>query len=635
MKKILCILCLLMALVCVLAACDTEEEKEHGDNELAGNLQQELLCANGQHAAGDWTETPATCTKGVIREKKCAACGVVLESEESGKPLGHVEGDWETVVPTCTLGAGRQKKCTRCSAVVQTETVGAPLGHDAEWEIVKQPTATQVGSKSRVCARCNCVLQTVELGKLNLDVNGRETDDLDQYNLNYSGEMITILFWADVERPEFEQKEITGDNIRDAIYDRNNNVEDRLNVDLIFVPMYAAYGEGVMDEFLRKIDAVRLAQSHDYDIIATYSRTEASLAVRGHLQNFSKIEESYMDLEKPWYPQSLVETVTFGDGSYYFISGDMSTNTLWMMHCIFLNEGMVSDLRLADPYQMVRSGNWTIDEMIRMTENLWIDVDNNKRPSVEDQIGFCALNYVCDSFYPGSNMRYFVEDDDALLRVSADYTSAKAVSFVNKLGEWASGNAIWITNSNSDPDMANNTRNLFKKGKTLMWFEHFTYTSELRWQSFEYGLLPTPKYDTNQKNYYTGMGHPWTLYGIFVDLDTRGDRQETLSMMTAVLECYSSEAYRLTTPEIYEVSMVEKYGEDRDATEMYEYIRGGVTFDLGKIFSVDTGNLPEQASNAIVDHTSWSSKYKSFLPAAEARLAALCADFRDAQLAGN
>ncbi len=468
----------------------------------------------------------------------------------------------------------------------------------------------------------------------NLDENGRELDDLDQYNLNYSGEEITLLYWKEVERPEFEQKELANDNVLDAIYDRNINVEDRLGVDLVFVPMYAAYGEGVADEFLRKIDAVRLAKTHDYDIIATYARTEASLAVRGHLQNFSKIEESYINLEKPWWPRELVETVSFGNGSYYFISGDMSTNVLHMMHCIFINKDMFTDLKMDIPYQMVREGKWTIDEMIRMTENLWIDLDNNNKPSVADQIGFCALNYVCDSFYPGSNMRYIEEDDTMMLKVSPDYTSAKAVKLIDKLGDWASSNAIWVTNANSDTEMANNTRSIFQKGKTLLWLEHACYAESalaLGKVKFSYGMIPTPKYDTNQVNYYTGMGNPWSLYGIYVDFDQRGDKQETLSMFTAVLECYASEAYRLTTPEIFEVNMSLKYAESKDETDMFEFVRSGIVFDLGKIFSTVTSNLPEQASNAIVDHTSWSSKYKSFLPTAEEQLRKICADFRQEQ----
>ncbi|MBR5602509.1 MAG: hypothetical protein IKW24_07730, partial [Clostridia bacterium] len=55
------------------------------------------------------------------------------------------------------------------------------------------------------------------------DVNGRLKDNLPK-DLNYEGEEVCVLYWSDVENPEFEQETVTGDNVRDAIYDRNNQV---------------------------------------------------------------------------------------------------------------------------------------------------------------------------------------------------------------------------------------------------------------------------------------------------------------------------------------------------------------------------------------------------------------------------
>ena len=654
MKKILCVLCLLLLLLCVLTACDVNVKVDQNDNKDESKTD---ACANG-HTPGEWEEIPATCTARGTKQKSCTVCKTVLESEVTSEALGHVPGEWSTATATCTEAGGQVKRCTRCEAVVEKNLQGEPLGHSAEWVITKLPTTETTGIKSFVCTRCKVTLETVELDKLGggsnpsgsnpggskpsrpglidpgKDENGRELDDLDQYDLNYQGEEITLLYWKEVERPEFEQKELANDNVLDAIYDRNINVEDRLGVDLVFVPMFAAYGDGVRAEFLRKIDAVRLAGTHDYDIIATYARTEAALAIRGHLQDFSKIETSYMNLEKPWWPQQLVDNVSFGDGAYYFVSGDMSTNVLWMMHCMFINKDLFTQLQLENPYQAVRNGSWTIDKMIEITKDQWRDLDNNNKPSVDDQIGFCALNYVCDSFYPGSNMRYFEADEQATLKVSPDYTSAKATMLIEKLGRWASDNSVWITYGMSDPEMHENTRRLFQRGRTLIWFEHVCFAeSELAMGNvnFSYGMIPAPKYDANQRNYYTGMGNPWSLYGIYADLDERGDRQATLSMLTAVLECYASEGFRLTTPEIFEVNMSLKYAESKDETDMFEYVRSGIVFDLGKIFSAETNNLPETASNAIVTRTSWSARYEAILPAAEEKLAKIVAEFRAEQ----
>jgi hypothetical protein len=53
--------------------------------------------------------------------------------------------------------------------------------------------------------------------------------------LNFNNTTVSILYWDDVEKPEFEVLEQTGDIVNDAIYMRNLNTETRIGVDLNFV----------------------------------------------------------------------------------------------------------------------------------------------------------------------------------------------------------------------------------------------------------------------------------------------------------------------------------------------------------------------------------------------------------------
>ena len=461
-----------------------------------------------------------------------------------------------------------------------------------------------------------------------LDINGRVKDDLPD-DLNFGGEEVVLMYWAEVERPEFEQEEITGDNVRDAIYDRNMQVEDRLNVDLQFVGVPAAY-HGAREPFLKQIDAIYSANTQDYDIIATYARTEGTLAVQGYLENLAKIENSYINLDKPWWPQQLVETVSFGNGAYYFISGDMSTKVLWMMHLMYINKDMFSQLQIELPYKTVRDGKWTIDKLLEVTSGVYRDLDNDNTTSTKDRYGFVALHYVCDSFYAGSNMQYIEESDTDMLKISPDYTSKKMVKLINKLSAWGSTEDVWLTTQaycTSEEHMA--TWELFQNGRALIHMAHANYAQgRLLDADFEYGLVPNPKYDEKQVNYYTGMGNPWSLYGVFRDFDDRGDKQATLTMFTAIFECYASEGYRLTTPEIFEVNMQLKYSAGQDETDMFEYVRSGIVFDLGKIFSLELDNMSELASNSIVGNTSWSSSYKSYVKSINNKLTNLVENFK-------
>ena len=464
------------------------------------------------------------------------------------------------------------------------------------------------------------------------DVNGRLRDDLPD-TLNYEGETISFMRWGDASYPEFEQENVTGDNVRDAVYDRNNQIEDRLNVELKFTTVPGPFDPVGSAAYIKHLDAIYQANTQDYDIIASYSRTQGSFAVQGYLQNLAAIENSYIDLEKPWWPQQLVETVSFGSGGYYFISGDMSTNVLYMMHLMFLNKDMFSMLQLELPYQSVYDGTWTIDKMIALASGVYNDLDRNNQMSDGDRYGFTAKDYVMDSFYIGSNLHWVDEHETDWLVLSPDYTSAKTVKLINKLGSFAATEDAWIgsqTVRGSDSQAVE--WKLFEDGKALISMQHANYAeARLLDAEFEYGLVPVPKYDEKQVNYYTGMGNPWTLYGIFVDFNDRGDKQATLTMLTAVLECFASEAYRLTTPEVFEVNMQLKYATGQTETDMFEFIRSGITFDIGKIFGNELSNISEQPSKAIAANASWSATSGAYKRAITAQVAEIVQSFRDYQ----
>ena len=459
-----------------------------------------------------------------------------------------------------------------------------------------------------------------------LDINGRLKDDLPA-DLNYGGEQISILHWSDTENPEFEQAEITGDNVRDAIYDRNMQIEDRLNVDLVF---HGIPGNALNRvDFLKHVDNVYSAGGDDYDIIAAYTRQEATLAVQGYLVNLSAIKDSYIDLVKPWWPQQLVETVSFGNGDYYFVSGDMSTNVLYMMHMMYINKDMFSQLQIPIPYNSVREGKWTMDKLIEITSDIYRDVDGDNTTSKGDRYALGAVCWELDSFYVASNMRYLDEDENELLVISPDYTSKKAVKLINKIGRWATTDDVWIYVSDTEYEVQRTHMDVFDRGDMLIIMQHSQYAGKhLLNANFEYGLLPIPKYDERQVNYYTGMGNPWSLYGVFLNFDDRGDRAETLKMITAVMECWASEGYRLTTPEIFEVNMQLKYSAGQNESDMFEYIRSGVTFDLGKLFSSDLNGMIDHVANAINGGSSWSSSYKAYKKVTEVKLAQIVEDFR-------
>ena len=77
----------------------------------------------------------------------------------------------------------------------------------------------------------------------------------------------------------------------------------------------------------------------------------------------------------------------------------------------------------------------------------------------------------------------------------------------------------------------------------------------------------------------------------------------------------ASEAYRKTTPALFEIALKVRYSSDPESALMFDTIRNGISFDLGRIFCLEfTGKTKYATYNmfryALVDRSnSWMSTY--------------------------
>ena len=431
-------------------------------------------------------------------------------------------------------------------------------------------------------------------------------------NLNFNTE-ISVLHWTETRRVEFDALEEYGDVSNDSVYRRNLNIEERLGVKLVW------HGQpGNNDNkaaFIKVVQKSYNAGDKAYDVIATYSRTAGMMAVDGFLANINTIEDNYLDFSKPWWPDNIIETVTIGD-AVYFITGDAATSVLHYMTAIFYNKALFDDYNIPYPSNDVKNDTWTLDRLITISTGHYQDLDSNGRQSDDDFYGFTTIYYNADGFYTGSNLRLIDHDNDNLLKISEDFTSEKAINLVDKLGPWLTSDTCYISRSGAAVDYYVP----FANGNALMCLlRAFMVDSEgpasLTNATWDYGIVPFPKYDENQENYLTIVGNPFTMFGIMNDI---GD--ERMTICSAVLECWGSEAYRLTTPAVFEICMKLKYSATEVEAEMYDVVRNSVDFDLGRIFAGDLSNMSEMPSKAMTTNASWASQSKQYVKSLNALL---------------
>lgn len=412
-------------------------------------------------------------------------------------------------------------------------------------------------------------------------------------DLKFEGETIRFLYWIDVENPEFFVEDTNGESVNDAIYNRNAKVEEQFGVTLQFDGIDGNYQN--QKSFVNTCINSTQSGADAHDIFCGYSMTGASLMIQGVAQDLTQYE--IIEFDKPWWPDTLITKATIKDG-IYFASGDISTNYLYMMYACVFNKDMFSNIHNADSktlYNLVYDGEWTLDKLIEYSTGVFLEQNGDNEPSQGDRFGFTTINIHFDSFYTGSDLYTVVTDQDGMLKLSDDLYSQKTIDLLTKLTDflYVSGDC-WKLKSNT----------IFSEGQALFAIDRVQITNKyLKSVGFDFGILPIPKYDAEQKEYRTCMAFPFTTY-VLSTASTHSDAA------AATLELMAYQSYLNVTPALFEESMKLRYADQSDDSFMFDYIREGVVIDLGRLMTTSLDNLSYSLFRNAVDNNaagSWVS----------------------------
>lgn len=411
-------------------------------------------------------------------------------------------------------------------------------------------------------------------------------DDLGTMNL---GKTIRILCW-NAEQPEFDIENQTGDDITDAIFFKNQAVEDRLGVILDFTTTPGDYNHRT--PFIQQVETGKV--SRDYDVVACYSLTSSSLALKGLSADL--LELDYLDFDKPWWPDSLVGQATIND-KLYFASGDISTNLLHMMYATFFNKTMfaeMADLQDVDPYKLVTTKKWTLQKFIKLCESV------SGKTATGDIYGLSIKDINYDAFYTSCGFKSIVKSDDGLV-IADDFKagSQKTIDFVDTLVGFVKGRYVEAVGGGSSAKTFAENRALFTIDRSYLPISSPNMIEA--GDNIKFGVLPCPMYDTKQKNYVTVLGFPYTMYQI-------ASYSELQNESAAVLECLAAEGFRRVTPVLFEKTMKVRNTSDNNAAAMYDIIKSTIYIDLGRVFAMNFNewtwklfrNCLEKAKNSYI-----------------------------------
>jgi len=418
---------------------------------------------------------------------------------------------------------------------------------------------------------------------------------------DFGGKALRVHMHQDYMYQMYAEEE-NGDVTNDAIYRRNSALEDKYN--FVIEPVYISSDINAANVW-SKIAPTIMAGDDAFDLVGHYSYNYYKAMGSGQtLVNWREVPN--IDFDQPWWVDSINDGTTL-NGKLYGIAGYLSTTIMQMSYGFYFNDTLVQDYGLTAEklYKTVEDGKWTIDYLGSIVKNMYKDLNGDGKRDIGDQYGFASMpDNSPDVYLAAFNQPITGFDDNG--RLTAVHNTEKTASVIEKMIDLYYNNegavnleTLTTYKTNGANDYFANEQLVFVPSTFLAAF------STYRDMKSEYGILPPPKWDEKQQQYYTHIQDKFTAYAIPVtatDLDFIGFVTEKLCEAT----------YRDVYPVFYDVALKDKYSKDENAAAMVDLIMEGVTFDAGWVFGSYIGGTQTIVRAAIKNNDpNMASKFAS------------------------
>ncbi len=401
-------------------------------------------------------------------------------------------------------------------------------------------------------------------------------------------------------------EEEDSDKLNDAIVRANRAVEELLHVDLQLSGLQYDQPH-LIDKMTTSIHA-----GDDEFKFATITTVgmPAFLAEPTMLCDLAEIET--LDLSHSWWNQNSVEEYTLF-GHSYAASGDICLYSNGAPVCYFFNKKLAADLDLGNFYELVDAGTWTLDTMIGLAKEAQSDeLNGNQKVDIGDRFGLISEPHLLTQSIFSAGGRYSQKTENG---ISLVINNEKTVSIIDKMSAVLQDSALTLSevgryDGEVYKDIYNVYMPVFVENRALFFSNQLLVAFDLRAMEADYGILPTPKYDEAQEQYYTSLNTWWSSNVVVPTTN------EELERTGHVLDAMGYYAKQYVTPAFIDDTVLSKGVRDGESARMVRLILDTQVYDICQIFNWG-GLLDKVFALPGNEATSFSSMYASAESAVE------------------
>ncbi len=279
----------------------------------------------------------------------------------------------------------------------------------------------------------------------------------------------------------------------------------------------------------------------------------------------------YINLDKPYWDDSLNRCVTIG-GVSYFAFGAYDLSYYDLTHILTFNKNLLDNYQLENPYELVKGGKWTFDKLYELAQKATDEVDGDNLMTDADSYGFVSVpKQVLPNFWISAGEQCIAKDENDLphLNISGN---ERFYSVFEKLFGMMWDGGIWCANT-EDQNFWSGTTQMFSDDRALFAAQTFYYLNEFRDIESDFGIIPYPKFDESQADYYSRVEGGCKI--AIVPVTNKNPKNAG-----ALLESMASFGYNNIVPEYYEVALKRRNSRDSESQDMLDLIFASRRYDL-------------------------------------------------------
>ena len=364
---------------------------------------------------------------------------------------------------------------------------------------------------------------------------------------------------------EIDVNQPSGSTLDDEVFRRNAYVEETYNA-----VISTEYGMA-NTEVPTKIRAAVSTGDNSYQMMVNRSIEMSGMWTENLFQDLRSDEMKYLDFEKPWWNQDSLDAFTFGDTTL-FAASDMLILDKSETGCIYYSTSLARDHSLPNYYAMVEEGTWTWEALLEGAETVVRDLNGDDIMDAKDQWGSAGNVGPIQYLFVGSGYSFAELDEDGHL-----YTDIQNEEQIDFLTEMFETMIYSDAHANTDVVSGFSVADKFAANELLFLYYSVKIGNSFRNMEANYGILPIPKYDEYQEEYYH-LVTPDADSIIAVPLSC-GDTDFTSFMLEAI----SAESYYTVYPAFYDIVLMNRTVRDPESKEMLKLIFDTRTYDIGAV----------------------------------------------------